>query len=253
MSTFDVTLILIFAFAIGSLVFVFLKDPVFILKSFLRGLKDSTSLNVRIVSLPIWGPFYIIDKIFNLKIFVNSFEDASEPQSIIFSDFIKFILIKANGPINIVSILHAFQAEYDRDVYDYSLEGCECKVAHHNEDIILTFNNQIKLSTIIQLILFIENSAPKNAMYNIKGIFLHAGEIEKSIFIFYNPSYTDILVGKTFTNERIYVDLSSEANADSSDMIYFNSNIDNFSNLNFEEFDTRVTGLKFTEISLSSV
>ena len=67
MSTFDVTLILIFAFAIGSLVFIFLNDPVFILKSFLRGLKDSTSLKVRIVSLPIWGPFYITDKIFKLK------------------------------------------------------------------------------------------------------------------------------------------------------------------------------------------
>ncbi len=251
MSTFDVTLILIFAFAIGSLVFVFLNDPVFILKSFLRGLKDSTSLKVRIVSLPIWGPFYITDKIFKLKIFVNSFEDASEPQSIIFSDFIKFILIKANGPINIVSILHAFQEEYDQDVYDYSLKGCECKVAHHNEDIILTFNNQIKLSTIIQLILFIENSAPQHAMYHVKAIFLHAGEIEKSFFIFYNPAYTDILVGKTFTNERIYVDLSSESNADSSDIININSNIDNFSNLNFEEFDTMVSGLKFTGISLN--
>src|SRR5690554_2908606 len=63
MDIFDLIISTILIIGIGFVLYLFLCEPLNILNSFLRALKSHPFWHIRIISFPIWGPVWVIDKI----------------------------------------------------------------------------------------------------------------------------------------------------------------------------------------------
>lgn len=71
MDTFDIIIILLLIFGIGIIIYIFLRDPIHNIKTFLRGLKRDDDLELLIVLFIIWSPLWLIDKLFGLNIYTK--------------------------------------------------------------------------------------------------------------------------------------------------------------------------------------
>jgi hypothetical protein len=107
----------------------------------------------------------------------------------------------------------------------------------------------IDFQTYNSLILCMDNSAPNNSVYNVKGVLLNRMKKINSYFIFPDFAFSLKLIGKTYKNKKIYVSFDPESG--DNEMIYFNSNIEYFKNFNFDRFESEIQGLHFREIDLN--
>ncbi len=245
---FETTIIGIFIIGIGFLLYLILRDPIFMFKSFLRGLKADSNWRLKILFFPIWGPTWLIDKIFGLKLYIKEFEEASNPQTISFSEYNKYLLINTSDLVHIENILKSFQNEYDPKDYKYSLNGSRIKISEFDENVIVKFEQEIEFASMNALIQYIDNSAPQNKVYNAKGIFLNTKNRANSYFIFFDTAFPLRLIGKTYKNKKMYVDLYSEI--ETKELIYLNSNMDYFKNFDFDKFENEISRLRYMDLEI---
>lgn len=108
MDTFEVIILFIFIIGIGYILYLILRDPVLMLKTFLRGLKPDNNWRLIIVLFPIWGPIWLLDRLFSLNLYIKDFEDASQPKKIDFADYDKYIQIDTYDSGYIEEIIKSF-------------------------------------------------------------------------------------------------------------------------------------------------
>jgi len=248
MDVFEIILILIFISGIGFILYLIMRDPILMFKSLLRGLKGDDNWNVKVLFSPIWIPIWLIDRLFKLKLYVKDIEYASKIKDIKFTDYNKFILIDTDDSEYIEKILKSFQNEYDHQDYNYTLNGASIQLAKYNEFTLLKIEEIIKFNSFNLLIQYMDNSAPQNRAYHVKGILINKQNRSDSYFCFVDTAYSLKLIGKTFDNKRMYVDLDPEKNA--KERIYYNSNIDYVKNFKFNKFESDLIRLKFRNINL---
>lgn len=245
MDTFELIIAFLFLTGIGIIIYIFLRDPVLMIKSLLRGLKVDNSWRYLIVLFPIWGPIWFIDRLFGLGIYYTDFEEISKPRKISFTDFHKYILISTINKTNIKEILRAFRQAYDPIDYNYPLEGSEVKISELNNCIIIKIDS-ILFKSFNSLILFIDNSSPKDQVYKVKGVLLNKSNFSNSFYTTVDSTYPLKLVGKTKSKRKIYIDLRSEK--DSEEIIYFNPDLEFIKDFNFNSFEADLRNLSFTNI-----
>ena len=248
MDIFDLIISIIFIFGIGLVLYLILRDPIYMLKSFLRGLKSHPNWVAKIIFSPIWVPACIIDRIFGLKLFIKEFEDASRPAKILFSEYDKFIFVNSTSIEHIEKGLHSFESDYDPTEFNYHLNDCKIKTSKFGENLILKLENEIEFNSFNSLVHYLDNSAPQDKVYNVKGILINKNTKPDSYFIFNDTAFTLKLIGKTYKNKKMYVDINPETELN--DTIFFNSNMDYFKNFDFDKFENEIYRLKFKELKL---
>ena len=248
MDIFELIISIIFVVGIVLVLYLILREPIHMLKSFLRGLKSHPNLAAQIVFLPIWLPAWIIDKIFGLKLFIKEFEDASKPAKISFSDYDKYIFINTTNLDHIEKVLHLFESDYDPIEFNYQLNGCKIKTSEFGGNLILKLENEIEFNSYNSLVHYFDNSASQDKVYNVKGILINKNTRPDSYFIFNDTAFLLKLIGKTYKNKKLYVDINPETELN--DTIYFNSNMDYFKNFDFDKFENEIYRLKFKELKL---
>lgn len=245
MDTFEIIILLIFMIGIGFILYLILRDPILMFKSLLRGLKGDGNWKVKVLFSPIWIPIWLIDRFFKLKLYINDFEDASRPKDIKFTDYDKYIQIDTDDSDYIRKIIKSFRNDYDPKDYNYTLNGAVIKLSQHDDFTTLKFEKNIDFNSFNALIQYIDNSAPQNRVYHVKGILINQKNRSDSYFCFVDTAYPLKLIGKTFCNQKIYVDFDPEKN---DEKIYYNSNIDYFKNFKFDKFESDLIRLKFKDI-----
>lgn len=242
---------LILAVGIIYLIYLLMLDPVLIFKSFLRGLKNNDRLRYKLIFSPIWIPIWIIDKLFNLKIYIDVLEEASVPVKIRFSDYDKYIQIDSNDLSHIKTILESFSNAFDLAEFNYPIKNTIINVTQNNDYTILKIEKDIHFETFNTIIKYIDNSAPQYIVYNVKGVLLNKIQRDESYFCFVDNAYSQKLIGKTYRNKKMYVCLDTEN--ESEDRIYYNSNIDSFKNFKFDKFESEMSRESFKSLNINVI
>ncbi len=248
MNTFDLIISIIFIVGIGLVLYLILRDPIYMFKSFLRGLKSHPNWVAKIIFSPIWLPALLIDRIFGLKLFIKEFEDASKPVKISFPKYDKYILVNTIDLVHIEKVLHSFERDYDPTQFNSRMNACKIKTSEYGENLILKLENEIEFNSFNRLVHYLDNSAPQDKVYNVKGILINNNTKPDSYFIFNDTAFTLKLIGKTYKNKKMYVDIKPESELN--DTIFLNSNMDYFKNFDFDKFDNEIYRLIFKEFKL---
>jgi hypothetical protein len=245
MDKFEIIISLVFIIGIGLILRLILRDPVLMIKTFLRRLKASGNWRLLVLFSPIWIPMWLIDRLFGLKIYISDFEDASTVKSIVFNDFDKYILIDTLDIKHIEQTLKSFHNAYDPNDYNYNLNGSEIKISKFDKFTVLRIDKSVQFDSFNALIQFIDNSAPQNRIYHVKGILINKINRFDSYFVFVDTVYPLKLIGKTYDNKKMYVDFNPDK--EDGERIYLNSNIDYFKKLDFDKLIDNINVLKFND------
>ena len=243
MDIFELIIIGFFVIGIGFMLYLIFRDPIFMFKSFLRGLKADNNWRLKILFFPIWAPIWLIDKIFGLKLYIKEFEEASNPKKISFSEYDKYLQISTSDLVRIENILKSFKNEFDPKNYNYSLNGSKIRISEFDKNVIVKIEQEIEFASINALIQYIDNSSPQNTVYNVKGIFINRKDQAKSYFVFFDTAFPLKLIGKTYRNKKMYVDINPEN--ETTELIFLNSNMDYFKNFDFDKFKNEITKIRY--------
>lgn len=234
---------------LAYLIYLILRDPVLTFKKILRAIKADSNIKFKIGFFPIWGPIWLIDHYFGLKLYIDEFEDASISQRINFKEYDKYLLINNADIVDVERILKSLHQEDDELKDSFSLDGTLVSITSLNQQVVVRFQMNIDFQTYNSLIMCMDYSAPNNSVYNVKGVLLNRMKKINSYFIFPDFAFPLKLIGKTYKNEKMYVSFDPESG--DNEMIYFNSNIEYFKNFNFDRFESEIQGLHFREIDLN--
>lgn len=248
MEIFEIIISLIIIIGIGLILYLILRDPILMFKSLLRGIKGDDNLKIKIIFSPIWVPIWLIDRLFKLKLYINDFEDASQPKDIKFTDYDKYIQVDTEDIVFIEKILKSFNSEYDPKDYNYSLNGAVVKLTKQDVFTLVKIEREIDFNSFNALIHYISNSAPQNRIFHAKGILINRRNRADSYFCFVDIAFSLKLIGKTYRNKKMYVGFDTENTG--CEKIFLNSNIEYFKNFNFDKFDSDVMKLRFSNVEI---
>jgi len=229
----EIIITLIFTLGIGYILFLIIRDPLLMIKSLLRGLKADTNFKLQVVLFAIWGTIWIIDKIYGLKLYIKELEEASIAQNISFGEFEKYVLIDTLDIDYIDGIIKSFQQESESD--SCGLKSYVLRIAEYGKNVAIEIENKIDFQCFNSMIQYLDNAAPKNQIYHVKGILINRNNRKESYFVFSDMAYSVKLIGKTYKNKRMYIDLDPDNGKN--ELIYLNSNIEYFKNFDFDNFD----------------
>uniref|UniRef100_UPI00321731BF hypothetical protein n=1 Tax=uncultured Draconibacterium sp. TaxID=1573823 RepID=UPI00321731BF len=181
---------------------------------------------------------------------MKEFEDASRPVKILFSEYDKYIFVNSTNLVHIEKMLHSFERDYDPTEFNYRLNGCKIKTSEFGENLILKLEDEVEFNSFNSLVHYLDNSAPKDNVYNVKGILINKNAKADSYFIFNDTAFLLKLIGKTYKNRKVYVDINPETELN--DTIFFNSNMDYFKKFDFDKFENEIYRLKFKELKLKA-
>ncbi len=243
MTLIEIFIVFVFVTGLTYAIILIARDPIYSLKAFLRALKPS---NIFIIVLfPIWFPIWIADKIFDLRIYVESIEDDSKEKRIEFKDFNKYIIIESLDIKKIEEIIDSFIEEYDPKEFNYSLKNVDIRFFEFNESILLVLSENIGFETFNMLVYFLSNGISDSKIYAVKGIVINKFHRNMSYFINSEYNYEMKLTGKDYKNKKLYVEFTSENN--STERIYYNPSLEYVKNFNFDKFINDINNLT-TEI-----
>ena len=224
------------------------RDPVLMIRTLLRGLK-ADRWRYKILLFPIWGPIYFLDKSLGLDIYISDIEESSKPKSIIFSEYEKYILIYKADLNYIKKQFQLIQDDFKQSDYKEDLSNASIKTAIFDENVLVKIEKEIDFNTFNWLVQIIDNSAPKDKVYNPKAILINNTAIEDSYFTSVDSAYPLKLIGKTYGNKKLYVDINT--NNPTKEILYYNSNLDYIKNIDFDYFTKQIKILKFEELKIN--
>lgn len=230
-------------FVTGLYIFyLILREPVLLIKSMLRGMKDVSS-RLQIVLIFIWGPIWLVDKIFGFKIFINEIEEASVKFEIQKDDYLKYCIIEGVKLEDLKAQIDDFITDCKSNTslgeFDYSL----FKMTHEKDQIILVFSSSINLKAIVELHAILANCQIEDKLLNVKTVFVHGKNIRKSFYLLSKFDSKSWLVGKNGMGRKLYVDTYS--NDINNGCMYYNSNIEYIKMFNFRRFKQLVKNAHF--------
>ena len=250
MSPFEIVILVIIIFLIGWAIITFLKDPILMFKSFLRYLKTGR-IGLSILTFPVWGLFWIIDRVFILGIFHETVEKSSKPVEIVFSKYEKLILLNENDTKSISSILGKFQQSFDREEYNFDISSTSFAISSNEKDSVLKLTGKIEFETFKHLINFLSNSQNGTTLYSPIGILINKESVDNSFFLYSDWNYELELIGRSKKgNRKIYSKLDTGDSNQSTDKVFYNSNIEISKRFNFGKFIDRVESARFKEVKI---
>lgn len=248
MDIFGIIILLTLMVGFGFLLYLIMRDPILMLKSLLRGLKSDHDWRFKIIFSPIWGPIWLIDKIFDLKLYIKEFEDASIPEKISFDEFEKYLLINTANLDHLGEMLKSFLNENDSTESNFILEDSKIRISNYWQKTVIKLNNEIEFASFNSLARFDSSLSFSNPGYNIKGILINKFDRTKSYFVFSDPIFLSRLIGKTYLNKKMYVEL--DADNETNEIIFYNSNIDYFKGFDFNKFENEIYSARYEDIEI---
>jgi hypothetical protein len=236
---------LVFIVGLGYMLYIIIRDPILMLKSLLRNMKSTSNWRIRAVFSPIWIPVWIIDKIFDLKIYIDNFEDASRQQSIDLSKYDKYIRIDTDDVETNKNEINQFVESHLAENPDFNYKDIELNYSIVGDKLIIKTEKNIRLSIYYGLVEYITYTSPQNRIFHVKAVLINSHCRENSFFLFAESYYKNRLIGKTYKNKKIYVETDRDKQC-----IYYNSNIDCFKNFKFNKFMAEVVRLKYKAIKI---
>jgi len=250
MDTFGIIIFVIIISLIGWLIFIFLKDPILMLKSFLRGLKTG-NIRLAILTFPIWGFFWIIDKILDLGIFIKNIEEASIPFEIEFPKYKSFILLNDTDLVEISNVLTRFMESFDKDEYNYSISETAFSFSLLRKETILKVTGKLEFETFKHLINFLSNHQNGKILYSPIGIMVGKSHIDNSFYIYKDWNYDFELIGRNKAGyKKIYSKLDLGEDTKSIDKIFYNSNFEISKGFDFDKFIEQAGAARFEELKI---
>jgi hypothetical protein len=250
MSVFEIIILVIIISLIGWAIMTFLKDPILIFKSFLRYLK-SGSYRLSIITFPVWGLFWIIDRVFILGIFHETVEKSSKPFEIEFHKFQKYILLNDIDKEEIFKVITLFHQSYDKVEYNYSISETNFNISVLEKESILKLTGEIEFETFKHLINFLSNHKNGKTLYSPSGILIDNVNLDNSFFLYNDWNYDFELIGRSRKNNRkIYSKLDIGESKESVDKIFYNSNIEISKRFSFGKFIEQAESVRFNELKI---
>lgn len=214
------------------------------IKSFLKifNVRNTQNIGMKIILLPIYGIVLILDKVLNLKIYIENFEEASIPKQIKFNEYEKFILIETND-------VHYLRNKTKIFVSRHKSLG-EIKVSKsvtNTKRTIFKITGDTEFNTFNKFIEHLHYKTPRGRNFNIKAILNHKYDDKSSYFLFWDQCEM-MLKGKTYNNKKIFVKTEIEANSE--DVIYYNYMINYVNKFRFNKFREEIRNLRFDEFPI---
>jgi hypothetical protein len=250
MSLFEVVIFGIIIFLIGWAIITFLKDPILMFKSFLRYLKTGT-ISLTILTFPVWGIFWIIDRVFILGIFYETVEKTSKPFEIVFSKYEKFLVLNETDSVSISNLIGQFHQCFDKEEYNFDISNTNFAVSSNEKDSVLKLTGIIEFETFKHLINFLSNSKNGKTLYSPIGILINKESLDNSFFLYSDWNYEFELIGRSKKgNRKIYSKLDIGDSEQSVDKVFYNSNVEISKRFNFMKFIDRVESARFKELKI---
>ncbi len=241
MSIMSILIIVIGILGVLVILYTIFRDPLLAIKSFFRFLKSGSS-NITVLFFPIWGLVWLIDRAFNLKIFIKDIEEASIPHKIKFTDYQKYIFVDIEDIKRVGAIIDKFRLDYDPKEWDYNISNTKIEIGAISKDVLIKFTD-ISFACFNVLINYIENSSPKYSVYHPKGILISNVDIKHSYFVFPSTAYMLKLIGKSYTNRKLYVEIDPAK--DKEEVIYYNNNVEYLKNFKYNKFLIALNTVRF--------
>lgn len=201
------------------------------------------NFQIQVLTLPIWGSAWIIDRVFKLKIFINDIDEASNKLPINFRDYRKFILLNTVDHVRIFCIINGLVTDEVDENFAEEISKLKLKYAHFKRKLLLEINREIQFETFNLLVLVFQNSLKVGEQLLIPmGILLNKNDIKMSYLIVKDEAFPFKLIGKTAMGKRLYVNL------DKNEFIYYNNNIPLYQRFNFQDFQMMVNNLSFNPL-----
>ena len=249
MDVFGTIIFIIIIALIGWAIITFLKDPILMLKSFLRGLKGG-SIRLAILSFPIWGFFWLIDKALNLGIFIKTIEEASEPYNIEFSKYEKYILLNETDLTEILKVFTRFNDSFDKEEYNYSIAETLISFSLLRKETIIKLTGKLEFETFKHLINLLSNHQNGKTLYSPIGIMIGKHHFD-SFYLYKDLQYDFELVGRNKLGyKKIYSKLDLGEDTESVDKIFYNSNFEISKGFDFDKFIGQVGAARFEELKI---
>jgi len=249
MDIFGTIIFVVIIALIGWAIFIFLKDPILMLKSFLRGLKGG-NIRLAILTFPIWGFFWLIDKALNLGIFIKTIEEVSESFNIEFSKYEKYILLNDSDLTEISKVFAQFIESFDKDEYNYSITETLISFSLLRKETILKLTGKLEFETFKHLINFLSNHQNGKTLYSPFGILIGKHHID-SFYLYKDLQYDFELVGRNKLGyKKIYSKLDLGEDTESVDKIFYNSNFEISKGFDFDKFIEQTGAARFEELKI---
>ena len=232
MTVIEILIVFVFVTGLTYVMYLIIRDPFYSFKAFLRALKPNNKFII--VLFPIWFPIWLTDKLFDLKIYVNSIEDDSKEKNIEFKDFKKYIIVESSDIKKIEKTIQSFINEFDPKEFNYSLKNVEIKLYKLNESILLGLSDGIEFKTFNSLANYLSNGMTDSKICAVKGIGINKFNKYESFYINSERIYDLKLTGKDYKNKKIYVEYSPEN--ESVERFYYNPSLEYVKNFNFDKF-----------------
>jgi hypothetical protein len=231
-------------------VFLFLKNPFRIIKELLIMMKESY-ITVRIGLLPIWGPFYLVDRIFKLNIFndneiyVPAENDQPYPSEktevISFDHYMSYFLINTT---EVEKILDSINEHSEL----FQIKDLNYKYALFEENMILKISGGDFLDTMY-LVQWINQFENENNKPFIIAIFENIYDKEKSYFVVNDTtgSHINSLVGEDYLKNAFSIYLLNDYSKES--YLSYNSEIEFNASLDLSQMISKINKIAFEQAS----
>ena len=232
-----------------AIIYLILRDPRKAIVTFFRSILTRKNIFVSIIFIPISLPVWIFDKLLNLGIYYENFEDVSKPVTINPAEFDQYVLVSLNSENTTKSILKEINDALIKYEPESALEIGSIQYSMLDNKTLFKLTNKNDIKDFLTLVLCWNYTDHKNISINAKGILLNQRNINESLFFFVNDENDGKIIGKDYTNRKIYYNLlygASNANT-----VFYNYNIDHFKNFKFKKFIQDLDGIKWTKITSS--
>ena len=193
----SIILVLIFSSAILYAVYLFLREPRHIIISYLRGLHELPWwYRSKIFAFIIVAPFWLIDRMFNLKIFINDISEASKDYKVDFENSDKYLLIKNKNKEEVLDAIEKLLSENNTKdkVEVISLNRWKSYV-------VVKLDKTISFSKFNGLLYRLSN------LFFAKAVVINRVDRSSSYYLVHNEDAEYQLVGRNGRGQKIYVDM----------------------------------------------
>lgn len=246
LKVFNIIAALIFAVGVGSVLYHALRDPVAALKDICRFFKSDGSIRFKIFFFPIWGTIYIIDYFFKLNIYIDRYEDVTKPFKVNFSVYEKYIEVNTFRMEYVKRAIRSLPTLLRSEGLTDDLILDNIKVLENNNKVIIKIEGDFSFNSFNLLVERIAHLAPKNRVYNPKGILINRYRLNTSYYCFVDNNNPSKLIGKNYKNRKFYIE--TYPLNDNHDNIYMNSEVEYVKRFKFKRFMNELQGSRFEDM-----
>jgi len=205
----------------------------------------------KLTFLPLWGPFWLLDKLFKLGIYSDVNNDIKKKKiKIGFEGSKKFILLKLTNKESIDKILNSYIHDPILERLNYGRIEADFEICNlPNSSIIqvqnITFRDYVGLLTE-----FHYYSTPARN-FQSKGIIIDPQHLRNSLYLEINLGKGYDYVGRTARHKKICLNIDDLDKFE--DTVYINHELEQVKRFKFKNFNNNLSIYRFKKISNSQI